>query len=105
MKRLLVAAAAAMTLLASACGFIETGHVGVETYLGKVSPVEIQPGFYTAVIASVAEYNTKETALDFNDLKPKAKDNLSLKDLDVSVFYSVNPGRVSYLVTKYQGQS
>ncbi len=47
------------------------------------------------------EFSGKEIAIDINDLTPKAADNLSLKDLDVSVFYQVPKDRVSELFVKY----
>jgi hypothetical protein len=53
----------------------------------------------------VWEYTTKEVAIDLNDLTPKAKDNLSLKDMDVTVFFKTTPTRVAELQTKYTGQS
>lgn len=93
-------------MLAVGCGRIETGHVGVRTDFNKtIETTELQPGWYGAVFTSVDEFVIKETELALDDLKPKAKDNLSLKDLDVSVFYTVNPGMVADLLVKYSGMS
>lgn len=101
MKKLVVIS----TLLLAACGSIETGNVGIRTQFGTVVKEELQPGFYTAIISHVNEYSIKEIGVDLNDMQPKAKDNLSLKDMDVTVFYRVTPGKVRDLAIKYAGQS
>ena len=88
------------------CGRIETGHVGVRTDFNKtVDPIELNPGWYGAVFTSVNEFSIKEIEIPLNDMQPKAKDNLSLADLDVSVFYKVLPDKVSEMIIKYTGMS
>ena len=105
------AVAAALVVLAvvvgfTSCGTIESGNVGIRTTLGKVSPDEIEPGIYLGIpgISRVQEFSAKEIGLDLNDLTPKARDNLSLRDLDVTVYYRVNAGAVADLYVKYAGQ-
>jgi len=90
-----------------ACGRIETGNVGVRTngFNKQVQIEEVPAGFYFAVVDSVNQYVTKETELSLDNLKPKAKDNLSLTDLDASIFYTVNPAKVADMVVKYSGMS
>jgi len=87
-------------------GTIETGNVGVRATLGNVSLEEVTPGIYfrVPVIQSVTTFVAKETSVDLNDLKPKAKDNLSLQDLDVSVFFKVTDSAVADLYVRYAGQ-
>ena len=82
---------------------VETGNVSVERTLGKVNHEEQLQGlnFKMPFLTSKQEFSAKEIAIDINDLTPKAADNLSLKDLDVSVFYRVPQGRVSELYVKY----
>lgn len=96
-----------VVLLVTACGRIETGNVGVRTngFNKQIQIDEVPAGFYFAVIDSVGQYVTKETELSFDNLRPKAKDNLSLADLDVSIFYTVAPAKVADLVVKYSGMS
>lgn len=90
----------------TSCGTIETGNVGVRTTLGKVSADEVEPGIYLGVpgISRVDVFSAKEIGIDLNDLTPKARDNLSLRDLDVTVYYRVAAGSVAELYMKYAGQ-
>ncbi|KQU76851.1 MULTISPECIES: SPFH domain-containing protein [unclassified Rhizobacter] len=90
----------------SSCGTIESGNVGIRTTLGKVSADEVEPGIYLGIpgISRVQEFSAKEIGLDLNDLTPKARDNLSLRDLDMTVYYRVTPGFVADLYVKYAGQ-
>jgi regulator of protease activity HflC (stomatin/prohibitin superfamily) len=82
---------------------VETGNVAVERTLGKVNHEEQGQGlnFKMPFLTNSLEFSAKEIAIDINDLTPKAADNLSLKDLDVSVFYQVPKDRVSELFVKY----
>jgi regulator of protease activity HflC (stomatin/prohibitin superfamily) len=97
----------ALVLLgATSCGTIESGNVGVRMTLGKVNPEEVEPGLYLGIpgISRVFEFSGKEIALDLNDMTPKARDNLSLRDLDVTVYYRASGGSIADLFVKYAGQ-
>jgi regulator of protease activity HflC (stomatin/prohibitin superfamily) len=98
-----VALLVALVFALTSCGTIESGHVGVRTTLGKVNPEELSPGIFLGVpgISQVREFSSKEIGIDLNDLTPKARDNLSLRDLDVTVFYRVEPAMVADLYVKY----
>jgi regulator of protease activity HflC (stomatin/prohibitin superfamily) len=95
-----------VVLMVTSCGTVESGNVGVRTTLGKVNLDEVEPGLYFGVpgVSSVQEFSAKEIGLDLNDLTPKARDNLSLRDLDVTVYYRVAAGSVADLYVKYAGQ-
>ena len=86
---------------------VETGNVAVERTFGKVNHEEQQQGlnFKMPFLTTAMEFSAKEIAVDFNDLRPKAADNLSLQDLDVSVFYRASQDRVSELTVKYAGSA
>jgi regulator of protease activity HflC (stomatin/prohibitin superfamily) len=88
-------------------GTIQTGNVGLRTTLGVISVEEIPPGLYFKwpFITTVQEFSGKDIAIDISDLTPKAKDNLSLRKLDLSIYYKVNPAAISELVGKYAAQS
>lgn len=90
----------------TSCGTIESGNVGVRTTLGKVNPEEIEPGIFVGLpgVSRVQEFSGKEIGLDLNDLTPKARDNLSLRDLDVTVYYRAAAGSIADLYIKYAGQ-
>lgn len=87
-------------------GTIETGNVGVRKTLGTVSTDEVTPGIYfrIPIVQSVDTFVAKETSIELNDLKPKAKDNLSLQDLDVTIYYKVSDAAVADLYVRYAGQ-
>lgn len=105
MKKSILAIAVA-SVVAVGCGRIETGEVGVRTDFNKtVEMNELNPGWYAAVLTSVDHYDIKETQVEFNDLTPKAKDNLLLNDPDISIFYRVNPGQVAELLVKYSSMT
>ena len=82
---------------------VQSGHVAVERTLGKVNHTEQLQGlnFKAPFLTTKQEFSAKEIAIDIDDLKPKAADNLSLRDLDVSVYYRVPPERISELYVKY----
>ncbi len=93
---------AALVTLAS-CGTIETGNVGVRVTLGTVNPQEVGPGVYFGLplISTVQPFSAKEIAVELNDLTPKARDNLSLRDLDITVYYHTEASQVADLYIKY----
>ena len=103
--RIVVAVVVLLLVLlgATSCGTIETGNVGVRTTLGKVNPDEVEPGVYFGVpgISSVQAFSAKEIAVELNDLTPKARDNLSLRDLDLTIYYKVAPASIADLYVKY----
>jgi len=92
-------------LLLTACGAIESGNVGVRTsFTGSVKTAEMQQGFYTHITSKVQQYSTKEITVGLMDMQPKAKDNLTLADLDLEVYYTMDPSMVSEIKIKYSGR-
>ena len=104
---IVVIGALAVAVLAGAVGTIGTGNVGVRTTLGVISPDEVGPGVYLKwpFISSVHEFTAKEIAIDLQDLTPKARDNLSLQDMDVTVYYRAYAAEIAELQARYSGQS
>ena len=94
------------TLSLSACGgIIDQGNVGVRTTFGKVSPEPESPGIYVAILSAVREYTGKETAINLDGMTPKARDNLSLREMDITVYYRTAPNQIPGLQVKYANQS
>jgi len=107
MKKLLALLALAATTLLTGCGgTIEQGNAGlVFDWQKKFSGTEVA-GFYWKPFSRVDEYTLKEINVPINDLRPKAKDNLSMADLDVDVMYRVtSPDALARLALKRTGQS
>lgn len=95
-----------LLLIFSSCGTIETGNVGVRTaWNGKISDKEENPGFYMAIFSSVAEYSAREITVSLTNMRPKAKDNLSLADMDLEVYYQTEPSKVAELNIKYANRN
>lgn len=92
---------------AGVAGTIGTGNIGVRTTLGVISPDEVTPGVYVKwpFISTVREFTAKEIAIDVQDLTPKAKDNLSLRDMDISIYYRAEAEKIAELQSKYANQS
>lgn len=105
MKRIMKYLVLLSAFALGACGFIDTGTVGVRTQQGQIQPQVEHAGFYTAFLSSLDEYTIKETTVDFNDLTPRAKDNLMLKRLDVTVYYTANGDLLPQFQAKHAGQS
>jgi regulator of protease activity HflC (stomatin/prohibitin superfamily) len=107
-KRFIFGAFAALALsigLSGCGGIIETGSVGVRTTMGDISQQEEGQGIYGAFFSHVDEYTVKETSIDLNDLTPRAKDKLTVKDLEVTIYYRGMPGTIAKFVSTHAGQS
>lgn len=91
--------------LAGCIGVIDEGNVGVRTTFGKVKQEPEQPGMYMAILSNIREYTTKESSVSINDMTPKTKDNLSLADMDVAIYYTTKGDKIPGLHVKYIRQS
>lgn len=103
MKRFFTWAVMAFAALLGACTQIDTGNVGVERTMGKVSPEALAPGVYFTMFKSVDEFTAKEVSFSLNDLRPKSRDNLTMADVDIDVYFKATPAAIPALFTKYQG--
>lgn len=92
-----------ITALLGACSQIDTGNVGVERTLGKVSQEALPPGVYFTLFKTVDEFTAKEVSFSLMDLTPKSRDNLTMKDVDIDIYYKTTPTAIPALYTKYQG--
>lgn len=91
--------ALALAISASACTVIDTGEVGLRVgFDKKVNPTELVSGsFNQTIVGSVLTFPVKDVAVEVNDLQPLSKDNSTMKDVDVTMVYNINPACVSDL--------
>lgn len=100
MKKLL---AIAMLLSLTACTQIDTGNIGVESTLGQVKSDTLPPGVYFTMFKRVTEVSAKELGLSLQDMKPQTKDKITLADLDIDIFYQIDPSKASNIITRWPG--
>lgn len=100
MKRFALVALA--TSLA-ACTQIDTGNIGVESTLGQVKQETMPPGVYFTMFKRVTEVSAKELGLSLQDMKPQTKDKITLADLDIDIFYQIDPGKAADIITRWPG--
>jgi len=100
MKKLIVLATLAIL---GACTQIDSGNVGVESTLGQVKEAALPPGVYQTFTKTVHEFSAKQVALDISDLRPKTKDNVTLQDLDITVYYQISAQSAPAIFVKYAG--
>jgi regulator of protease activity HflC (stomatin/prohibitin superfamily) len=86
-----------------ACTQIDTGNIGVESTLGQVKKETMPPGVYFTLFKRVTEVSAKELRLELNDMKPQTKDKITLSDLDVDIFYQIDPAKAAEIMTKWPG--
>ena len=96
-----LAVVAALVVTTVGCTRIETGEVGVRVGFDKqVKPGELMPGSFNQIlIGDVLTFPVRDVSVPVNDLTPLAKDNSTMKDMDVTVIYNINPNQVSELYT------
>lgn len=100
MKRFgFVAAVLGLSVLATGCTRIETGEVGVRVGFDKqVKSGELMPGSFNQVlIGDVLTFPVKDVNVVIENMTPVAKDNSTMKDLDMVVVYNINPQQVAEL--------
>lgn len=82
---------------------IESGEVGLRINFDKTtSSTELLPGsFNQTLIGDVITFKVQDVATTVDNLTPLAADNSTMRDFDVTIVYSINPGAVSDLwITK-----
>lgn len=107
MKSIKLMMLAIMSMAMVACGGIETGNVGVRTanFTQTVDMTEVPQGFYTSFISSVDQFSAREITVSLENMQPKARDNLSLSDLDIEIYYNVVPDKIAEVYVQYSGKS
>lgn len=81
---------------------IQTGENGLyRSFDGKISEQILQPGINFDGLGSIQTFNTRKITVTANDLKPKTKDNTIMKEMDVTVTYSISPTSLFSFYTGY----
>lgn len=92
MKKLMTLVLATLTLAGCSCEAIQEGNFGLKqswiTRSYDHSPYH--SGFNVVWFGNVQEFNGREILLQVEDIHPKDKSNILLKDLDLVVVYTVN---------------
>jgi len=101
MKRIFTLGVLAAAVVFAGCTRIETGEVGVRVEFDKqIKQGELQPGsFNQTIIGEVLTFPVKDLSGLVENLTPLAKDNSTMKDVDMTVIYKINPNQVSELYT------
>lgn len=96
-----------LAVVLGSMGVIESGNVGVRKTLGSVSMEELEPGLYIKwpLISQVDELTAKEVEVPLINMTPKAKDNLSLRDMDVSIYYKADASLAADMLVQFSGQT
>jgi regulator of protease activity HflC (stomatin/prohibitin superfamily) len=95
--------AVALVAALAGCSQIDTGNVGVGRFLGKVGTEALPPGVYFTLFKRVDEFTAKEVSFQLQDMTPKSRDNLTMKDVDIDVYFKTAPAAIPALYVKYQG--
>lgn len=98
-KTLAIIAAASL----AACTQIDTGNVGIESTMGQVKKETMPPGVYMTVFKRVTEVSAKELRLSLEDMKPQTKDKITLSDLDVDIYYQIDPSKAADIMLRWPG--
>lgn len=101
MKGFLLAVAVSMAMVG--CAKVETGHVGVESVLGKMKLDELQPGVYNTITRNLEVVSVRETTVQLNDVHPKTKDNVTMQEVDIDIRYMIQPNKVADTLSKLAG--
>lgn len=98
--------AALLSVALVGCGSIESETVGVRTtFTGKVITAEEPQGFYTAFFSSLDKFSCKEITIELDDMQPKAGDNLTMRDMDIEIFYKVTCDQNAEQHLKYSNRT
>jgi len=98
------AGAAVLALILTAGQFttINTGENGLYVgFDGQVKNEILTPGIKYDGFGSIKVFNTRKITVIANDLRPKTKDNTIMKEMDVTVTYSINPTSLYDFYTNY----
>ena len=92
----------ALVLTAGQFTTISTGENGLFVgFDGQVKNEVLSPGIKYDGLGNIKVFNTRKITVTANDLRPKTKDNTIMKEMDVTVTYSINPTSLYEFYTGY----
>lgn len=81
---------------------ITTGENGLyKSFNGIIEPKVLTEGFQLDGLGSIEKFNTRRITVSADDLKPKTKNGTVMKDVEVTVTYSVAPTALFEFYTGY----
>jgi len=95
-------AIALIAISAAACTRVETGEVGLRVDMSKqVQMGELMPGSWNqTLVGDVLTFPVRDIGGSLEDKRPLTKDDVALKQVDLSYVYGVSPTAVAELWTK-----
>lgn len=105
MKLLKAIAVCLMLGTVVACDQIDTGNVGVSKRWGQISPDALEADVYFRPFSTIYEVSTKNNSFDLENMQPKAKDNVTLDEFDISVYYNITGSAVPKIMSQYAGDA
>lgn len=103
MKKIISALVIASAAFLGACTQIDTGNVGVVKTGCQYKDEELAPGWHGTLFSTVFEVSTKENAIQFQNLNPKTSDQITVEDLDIDVYYQMNPAKAQDTMIRLAG--
>jgi regulator of protease activity HflC (stomatin/prohibitin superfamily) len=99
MKKVILVLLMCMSMMA--CTRIETGEVGLRIDMSKqIQSTELLAGSWNqTIVGDVLTLPIRDVSVPVENLTPLAKDNSTMKDVDLTVIYNINPSVVSDLYT------
>ena len=106
MKFLKIVSLVVIVLVLPNCALIEDGEIGTKITLGEYADTTYTGiTVYDHLISSMNVYNVKEVPMELEDLQPKAGDDLSLREFDVTVYFQPNATKTVENLIKYKGSA
>lgn len=84
--------ASALLLTAAGCTNVSEGHMGLEKtrFTGTYRDTLLTQGLSGILTVSIEDIATHQINLDIKNLQPKDKDNVLLKEMDITVIFRLN---------------
>lgn len=96
--------AAGLSMVLSGCGSssVAQGNFGLAKTMitGQIQDSVYTPGFNLGIVSNIHEYYGREDMIKIDNIHPKDKDNVLLRDLDLIVTYTINPEKAKQFIIK-----